>query len=390
MEDLKAQNGAFYPAATMGLTATRNKDAAALSPVLASNALIYDLYQAQLGLSWTPDLWGGIRRQAEALQAQADAQRYQLQNTYVTLTAGLVAAAIQEASLRDQIAATGEIIDAQAAILEIEKRQHDLGQIAAADVAAQETLLAQARQALPPLQRQLAQQRNLITALAGRYPDEQAGPVFTLADFTLPMDVPTSLPSRLASQRADIKVAEENLHAASALVGVAIADRLPNITLSADAGSVAANLGKVFAPGEGFWNVGAGLAGPLFDGGTLLHRSKAAEAAFDQARAQYKAVVISAFQSVADALAALQTGAAAERAANAAQLAAQRGLVLAQKQMRAGQVNRLSLLNAQQAVSQATMAAVQARADRLADTVALFQALGGGWAQAPLEARGGD
>jgi NodT family efflux transporter outer membrane factor (OMF) lipoprotein len=385
MENVKAQYGAFYPSVTLDPTAARNKDSAALSPVLSSNALIYNLYQAQLGLSWTPDLWGGNRRQVEALQAQADAQRYQLQNTYVTLAASLVAAVVQEASFSDQIAATQKIIDVEATVLRIERRQHDLGQIAGADVAAQETLLAQDRQLLPTLERQLAQQRNIVTALEGKYPDEQLDYTLTLSDFTLPAEIPSSLPSRLVEQRADIKVAEENLHAASALVGVAIANRLPNITLSANVGGVAADLGKVFAPGNDLWSVGAGLTEPVLDGGTLFHRSKAAEAAFDQAKAQYQSVVISAFQNAADVLVALQTDAEAARAANAAEAAAQRSFSIAEKQVRVGQAGTLSLLNAQQAQLQTTIATVQARAARLADTAALFQALGGGWAQAPLE-----
>lgn len=385
MENLKAQNGAFYPSVTLGLAASRNRQGDALSPVLASNALIYNLYQAQLGASWTLDIWGGNSRQVEVLKAQADAQRYQLQTVYVTLTASLVAAAVQEASLQDQIAATQQIIDAQSSILSIEKRQRDLGQIAGADVAAQETLLAQARQLLPSLHHQLAQQRDLITALCGLYPQNETAETFGLSDFTLPMDVPVSLPSHLVEQRADVKVAEENLHAASALVGVSIANRLPDITLNANMGSVAANLDKIFTPGNGFWTVGAGLTAPLLDGGTLLHRSKAAQAAFDQTAAQYKSVVISAFQSVADALAAIKADADAENAANAAQAAAKKSFAITEEQVRVGQVNRLGLLTAQQALFQTTIAAVQARAARLADTAALFQALGGGWAQGTPE-----
>ena len=379
MEGLKAGQGLQYPAVALGLSASRNKDSAALSPVPASSALFYNLYQTQLSVSWSPDLWGGTRRQIEALQALADAQRYQLAATHLAVASNVVAAAIQEASLREQIAATQAIIADARDILAIAQRQQALGQIAGADVAAQRVLLAQAQAGLPPLQKQLAMQRDQLKALVGKLPAEDLTQTLRLADLTLPRELPVSLPSRLVAQRPDIRMAEENLHAASAAIGVATADRLPNLILSADIGSVATGLGHLFGPGNELWNLGAGAAQTVFDGGTLRHREKAAEAAYDVAAAQYRGTVIAAFQNVADTLHAIAADAETERAATVAEQESARGLALARRQLELGQADRSALLLVEQAHQQTAIALIQARASRLADSAALFQALGGGW-----------
>ncbi len=379
MENVKAQSGAFYPAVTAGLNASHIKQSAQLSPALSSPALLYDLYQTQLSVSWTPDIWGANLRTVEALQAQADAQRYQLQSVYVGLAANIVAAAIQEVSLREQISATRDLIADQKHILAIMTQQKALGQVSGQEVAAQETLLAQTEASLPPLMKSLVQQRDLLTVLAGRYPADQVPQTFQMRDITLPRELPLSLPSKLVEQRADIRMAEETMHAASAEVGVATANMLPNITLAADTGTVATQLGRLFGAGNEFWSVGAGLTQPIFDGGTLLHRKRAAEAALDQASASYRSMVLKAFQEVADTLAAIENDALAAKSAEAAEMAAQKSLSLAKDQEAAGQVGRLAVLNAETAYLQARIAAVTARTNRIADSAVLFQALGGGW-----------
>ncbi len=383
MENVKAQSAAFYPTVTAGLDASRNRQGAQLSPVLATPQLLYSLYQAQAAFSWTPDIWGANSRSVEALQAQADAQKYQLEATYVTLAANVTAAAIQEASLRAEIETTQAVIQDERDILAIEQKQHALGQIAGQDIAAQETVLAQTEQTLAPLQKQLAQQRDLLTRLAGRYPVDEIEQTFLLDGLMLPHELPVSLPARLVEQRADVRVAEENLHAASAQVGVAIAARLPNITLFANAGSVATQLGQLFGPGNGFWSVGGGLAGTVFDAGQLAHREDAAKAGYDLASAQYRGTVLSAFQNVADALHALENDGEAVRLSVAAETAAAKSLSLARAQLAAGQIARLALLNAEVADQQARLAIVSARAGQLADAAALIAALGGGWWNRP-------
>ena len=379
MENVKAQIGAYYPQVTGGVDASRQKNSAVLSPTLASNTLLFNLYQAQLGATWTLDLWGANRRQVEALRAVAEAQRYQLEATYVALTANVVAAAVQEASLRDQIAVTDQMLAAERQILAIEQHQKELGQIAGADIVAQEVVVAQTEQTLPPLQKQLAQTRDLLTALAGRVPSDEIPQSFTLAALTMPVELPVSVPAKLVEQRPDIRIAEANLHAASAEVGVAIANMLPNITLSAADGTVGTEVGQLFGPGAGFWSIGAGLTQPIFDGGQLLHKSRAAKELLNQGGAQYQATVIAALQNVADALHAVQSDGDALRAAAAAVAAAQKSFDIAKRQMDAGQIGRLQLLNAQQAYLQTRLAVSQAQAARFTDTASLFQALGGGW-----------
>ena len=379
-ETMYAQQGAYFPSISVTPTVSRNlTPIKALSAATASGNPYYTLITPQLSVSFVPDVFGANRRAVESLAAQAEAQRFQLEATYLTLTSNVVAGAVQEASLRGQIAAAEETIRIDANLLAILRRQNALGQVAMADVLAQEATLAQARQALPPLQKQLAQQRDQLAALSGGFPSEELSQTFTLDSLRLPRELPLSLPSRLVAQRPDVRAAEANLHAASAQIGVAVAARVPQISLTATLGSTALQVGNLFAPGYNFWTVAGSLTQPIFEGGALLHRQRAARAAFDQAAAQYRSTVLSAFQNVADTLHALQSDAVALRAAAAADSAAARSLAIVRQQLRLGQVAYLSLLNAEQTSQQARLALVQAQANRFADTAALFQALGGGW-----------
>src|SRR5262245_62225853 len=282
------------------------------------------------------------------------------------------------------MAVSGEIIKILRDVLDLMRQQRVLGQSAEADVVTQEAALAQIEQTLPPLQRQLEQQRHLITALVGRLPSQEpTRSKFTLDSLRLPRDLPLTLPSTLVSQRPDIRAAESNLHSTSALIGVAIANRLPNVTLSANDGSTAFDISKLFSPHTGFWTVAGSVLQPVFRGGTLAHRELAARAAYDQAAAQYRSTVITAFQNVADVLTALRTDAVALEKAIAAERAAARSLDITRRRLELGDITYLSLLNAQQTYQQALISLVQAKANRYADTAALFQALGGGWWNKP-------
>jgi len=379
-EGVYAQQGAYLPQVTGSFAATRNKTATgSVSPASASGNPYYSLSTAQLNVSFTPDVFGLNARTVESLAAQAENQRFQLEATYLTLTSNVVTAAVTEASLRGQIAATEATVKIDTDLTAILRKQFDLGQVAMGDVLAQEAALAQALQTLPPLQKQLAQQRDLIAALAGGLPSDDPVEKFDLAGFELPLDLPVSLPSTVVMQRPDVAAAQETLHAASAQIGVAVANRLPQFTLSALGGSQANQIGSLFTPGNGFWTLSAGLTAPLFDGFTLLHKERAARAAYDQAAAQYRSTVISALQNVADSLRAVQYDADTLRAAVAAERAADAALKITQVQLRLGGVSYLALLNAEQTYQTARLALVQAQAGRLADTAALFQALGGGW-----------
>ena len=377
-----AGEGAFFPLVQGSFNASRNKTAGSVSPATASGGLYYNQYTAQLAVIYMPDVFGGTRRTVEGLLAQQEAQRFQLEAAYLTLTSGLVAAALGEAGLREQIAATKEIVRVQRESLDILRKQFALGQVAGQDVAAQEAALAQAEATLPPLEKQLAQQRDLIAVLTGRVPSDQPTARFALASLQLPQDLPVSLPSSLVEQRPDIRAAEASLHAASAAIGVAIAARLPQITLSANYGNTALSpltIADLFAPGTTFWTAAGNIGQTLFDAGALLHKQRAAEAAFDQSGAQYKETVLTAFQNVADVLEALKSDADALKAATAAENAAKESLDIAKRQLAAGAVNYLALLTAENTYEQALITRVQATAARFADTTALFQALGGGW-----------
>jgi NodT family efflux transporter outer membrane factor (OMF) lipoprotein len=377
-----AQYGAFFPLVQANYIPSRQQTAGSLSSPLsgATPPTVFNLQTAQVLVSYTFDVWGVNRRTVESLQAQTDFQRFQVEAAYLTLTSNVVVAAINEASLRAQIDATNKIIDANSKMLDIMHRQFDAGFAARTDVAAQEAALAQVRVTLPPLRKQLQQNRDLIAALAGHFPSQEPPEKFVLAALRLPADLPVSLPSQLIQQRPDVRSAEEQLHAASAEVGVAIGNMLPQITISAAGGySQALFASSLIAQGNQFFTLAGGVLQPVFDGFTLWHKERSAEAVLDQAAAQYRFTVIAAVQNVADALRALQNDADALKAARDFERASKVSLDLAQQQMQTGQTNVLLLLTAQTTYQQSVIALVQAQANRLSDTVALFQALGGGW-----------
>lgn len=389
-ETTEAERGGWFPSLAAGFGSNRTKTPSSVSATSTASSALSNLHTAQLTMTYSPDVWGGTWRQVETQEAQEEAQRFQFEAASLTLTANVVSAAINEAMLRGQIAAQREIAASLRESLTIQRRMLALGQLAGADIAAQEAALAQAEAILPPLEKQLAIQRDALCALLGDRPDQPPEDIFDLATLHLPEEVPVSLPSRLVEQRPDIRQAEANLHAASAAVGIAIANRLPLINLTAGIGSVSALLTGsdsgyspqkrgLFTSGTGFWSLAAGASVPLFDGFALMHRQHAAEALHQQAEAQYRATVIAAFQNVADSLEALKSDAESVRAATAAEKAADDSLAIVRRQLELGSVAPLALLNAQQTVQQARAARIQAVANRFADTAALFQALGGGW-----------
>lgn len=378
-ENVLAQKGAFFPSISGSFAAARQKTSQELAPVPNANQLYFSLYTPQVSVSYTPDVFGLNRRTVESLKAQEEQARFALVATHITLSANVAAAAIQEASLRGQIEATSQLVAINSNMVQTLRRQFEKGYVGRLDLATQESQLAQVAATLPPLLKQLAQQRDLLAALSGRFPTQPPAEHFQLADLQLPRELPVSLPSQLVAQRPDVRQAEESLHQASAEVGIAIASRLPNITLSADAGTMALEAGKIFSSGNAFWTLAGSFTQPIFEGGALMHRERAARAAYTQAAEQYRNTVLTAFQNVADTLHALQQDANGLNAAAAARDAAKVTLDLAQRQFQTGYTGYLSLLNAEETYQQASINLVQAQANRYADTAALFQALGGGW-----------
>jgi NodT family efflux transporter outer membrane factor (OMF) lipoprotein len=378
-ENVLAQRGVFYPSVTGSFSASRQKQAGTIAPTPSSNAFQYNLFTPQVSVSYSPDVFGLNRRTIESVKAQEDNVRFQMIATYTTLTANVVVTAIQEAAVQAQIDATRELIGINSNMVQILHYQLTKGYAGRLDVVAQESQLALVIATLPPLLKQAAQLRDLLAVLIGRFPNQAPVEKFELASLQLPEELPVSLPSQLVAQRPDVLQAEANLHAASAQIGIAIANRLPNITLTADAGSTALSFDKLFSSGTGFWGLGAAATAPLFQGGTLLHQERAAKAAYIQASEQYRSTVLTAFQNVADTLTALEQDADGLKAAITAADDAKLTLDLSQRQWKDGYISYLALLSAEQAYHQAAISRVQAQANRYADTAALFQALGGGW-----------
>jgi NodT family efflux transporter outer membrane factor (OMF) lipoprotein len=402
-ENVYAQQGFFFPTVQANYTPSRTKVAGNLggnSPGIQGNGsvistvqgtpaseggkapfsgpVIYNFHTAQLTVGFAPDVFGANRRQVESLQAQALAQQFRLEATYITLASNIVAAAFQDALLRRQIATTQEMIDASAAAVDLVRRQLKAGQAARLDFALQESALAQARQLLPPLQKQFEQNRDLLRALAGT-PQDSAVPAFEFDALHLPQELPLSLPSQLVEQRPDVRAAEEQLRAASAQIGVARAARLPQFSIDATLGGAASQFGQMFWDSGKFFNLALGIAQPLFDGGTLKHRERAANEAMRQAGAQYRSTVITAYQNMADTLHAIHADAEALKAATEVADAARTVLDLTRRQHARGYLDRLALIGAEQTYRQALLNLAQAQTSRFGDTAALFQALGGGW-----------
>jgi NodT family efflux transporter outer membrane factor (OMF) lipoprotein len=402
-EYANAQEGFFYPTVGASYSLSRNKLAGNMggnSPGLQGNGTViqtvsnpagpafnapayYNFHVAQLTVGYAPDVFGLNRRQVESAQAQVDAQKFQLEATYITLASNVVAAALQEASLRAQLAAMEKIVASNQETLVILRNQLKLGYVSGMEVAAQESALAQVEQSVIPLRKQLELTRDLIRALVGNLPNEDVEEKFELAELHLPQELPLSLPSKIVEQRPDVRAAEEQLHFASAQAGVAIANTLPQFAVTGAIGGMASTPGWMFRSGGGFFDLTANIAYTIFDGGTLRAKSRAAQQELIQAGAQYRSTVITALQNVADTLHIIQSDADALKAADTSERAAQTVAVLTRKQYDVGYVNYQTLLVAEQSHRLAVINLIQAQTNRLGDTAALYQALGGGWWNRP-------
>lgn len=379
-QNAKAQRAALFPLVTASGSGTHNQTSAALSPATADANNIFGLFTGLLNITYLLDVWGGTRRAAESLEAQAEAQCFLLEAAYLSLSSNVVVAAVTEASLRGQIATTERTIQIQRESLALLQRRFAIGQAARIDVATQEAALAQSEATLPPLRNQLSQQRHLLAQLTGNTTAHVPAATFDLAGMTLPQDLPVSLPSRMVEQRPDIRSAEASVHAAGAQVGVATAALLPQFNLTLSYGSTATSLDMLFSPDLGPTVVAGGsFVQTILDGGANIARRRAAIATWEQSKAQYRSTVLTAFRNVADTLRTLESDALTLRAATNAEIAARLSLEITRRRQAAGDAGILEVLNAELTYQQAALAVVQAQAARFSDTAALFQALGGGW-----------
>ena len=382
-ENYRADYGSkVFPSVTGQLSAARQRQALAQSPQVPAG-YTSNLFQAGLDLSYTLDIAGGNRRELEGVRAAIDFQRYQVETTWLSLTSSVVATAIQEASLRAQLKATQEVIDNETASYKVISRQVELGALGRAAALQQQTLIAQSQAQLPALEKALAQTRHQLAVLAGRLPGDAGLPTFDIDTLALPRELPLSVPSALVRQRPDVRAAEAQLHEASAQIGVATAALYPQITLSAGVDRESLKIDKLFNTGTTGWSLAAGLVQPIFNGGALRAKKRAAVAAYDAAQAQYQSTVLNAFLDVANALRAIDTDAQAVQANADAERLSNESLALVQRQYQLGAVSYLSSLDAQRTALSTRVALVQARAARFTDTAALFRALGGGWWNAP-------
>jgi len=379
-ETTRAARGSLFPSLDANVGATRAKEPAAQTGI--GKALgPFTVYNAGVSVGYVFDIFGGVRRGIEAQQAQADVSQAQLDATYLALAANVITASLQEASLREQVKATHQIVDSLKQELDIAQKQQAIGAKSLSDTLAVRSQLAATEATLPPLEKQLSVTQNQLATYLGVTPAQlQIRPV-TLADVTLPTDVPVSLPSTVVAQRPDIRAASAQLHAVTAAVGVATADMLPKLTLNGSLTSQSLTESGLLAAGSGGWSIGLGLLQPLFHGGQLLHQKRAAEAGMDAALANWQQTVLVAFQNVADALQALDYDAQSLKAQSTSEQDAEKLLSLTRAQYRVGAVDYLTLLSAERQYQQARIAEIAARTSRLADTAALYAALGGGWQQ---------
>lgn len=379
-ENLRAQTGSLLlPSVSGQLGITREK----ASPLNAVGNGVFNLYNASVNVSYTLDVFGANRRQLEGLKATLDYQQFQVEATYLTLTSNLVTTAIQESSLRAQLQATHEILKAQEQQLDVIEKQFSFGAIPRSTILLQRNTVAQTRATIPPLEKNLALTRNQLAVYAGRLPSEPGLPEFDLASLKLPQDLPVSLPSALVRQRPDIRASESLLHQASAQVGVATANLYPQINLTGSYGPVATEFPKLFTSGAAIWSLAAGLTQPIFNGGALTAKRRAALAAYDVAAANYRGTVLTAFQNVADTLRALDSDASTLKQQAEVEALSRESLDLSTQQFKLGAISYLTLLDVQRTYQQARVGLVQAQAARYADSAALFQALGGGWWNRP-------
>jgi NodT family efflux transporter outer membrane factor (OMF) lipoprotein len=367
-----AERGALLvPQADGQLGVTRERVPGATFGDPAVPASLFTLYSATVNVSYRLDIFGSSRRQLEQLLAQTDFERWELEAANLTLTGNVVTTAFDVASLTDQMAAVQDVVNAETEQYKVVQRQFEVGGASKADVLSQEAQLAQARAVVPGLQKALAQAQHRLAVLAGRTPDDAGIPDFVLDRFTLPTQLPVTVPAKLVRQRPDVQAAEAQLHQATAAVGIATANLYPQLNLTGSIGTESITSGGLFGTGTGAWSVGAALMQPLFHGGELRYKRRAAMADLQ--------TVLAAMEEVANTLRALEADARALQAQVQAEKAASDAFEISRKQFRVGGVSYVTVLNAQRLFLEARQSRVQAQAARYSDSAALFQALGGGW-----------
>lgn len=377
-EDLTAQSrGALYPGFDAQLGVSRQKiDPAAFGIPNVPQAPPFTLYNAQVNVSYTLDLFGAQRRMIEGTRAQSEYQSYETQAAELTLAANVVVAAIRQADLQAQIDYTEQVLQTQTRQYEISEERYRVGGISLEDLQNQGTQLEQLRATLPALHAQREQVDHQLAVYTGKPPAEAAIPRFRLQDLQLPADLPVTLPSELVRRRPDVRASEALWHQAGANVGVATANLFPSLTISGYAGSDRTNASDL-VDSLNVWSIGAKLLQPIFHAGELRAKKRSAIAAYDATAQSYEQTVLESLQQVADTLRVLEADALALQARATAAKQSAASYAIAQQRFEVGGISELSLLDAKRQDLQSSLDRSHAEAQRLADTAALLHALAG-------------
>jgi NodT family efflux transporter outer membrane factor (OMF) lipoprotein len=377
-DNMRAGYGVFFPQIQAGLDVSRQQTA----PLLQGSetpGTIFNLVTLSGTISYALDVFGGARRTVESLRAQVDYQRYETEAAYIMLTANVVNTSIARAAYAAQIRATEQLIELENQQLHITEAQVRAGIAPYANVLSICGLIAANQASLAPIKQKISQADHLLATLEGVMPSQIILPDIDLTGLSLPVDLPLSLPSDLVNQRPDILSAEAQMHIASANIGVATAAMFPSFSLSGTYGVAGSSFGNLSSANSRFWSIGSSVTTPVFQGTSLWFVRRASIDAYHLSQANYRQAVLGAFEQVADSLKALEHDAEALQAQVEAQRAAGEALNLLQVNYRTGMAAYLDVLTADVQFHETTIAYLQAVAQRLQDTVALFVALGGGW-----------
>jgi outer membrane protein, multidrug efflux system len=331
-----------------------------------------------LSASYELDFWGKNRAALAAATASAKASRYDRTTVELGVMAGVAGTYFLALELRDRLAIANANLANASRVLAGLKLEQAAGIATGLDVAQQETVVATVNASIPPLQQQLRQSIDALAILIGSTPEDVDVTHGSLDELAEPAVRP-GLPSELLARRPDVAAAEAQLIAANANIAQARATFFPSITLTASGGYESAALAGLLTPANQVWSLGAGALQPIFQGGALVGQYQLARGRYEELLADYHKAVISALANVEDALIAVgQTREQVVRQRQAT-LTAQRAYDFARKQMRAGTINVLTLLNTQTALFSARDALAQAKYAHLQALVSLYQAFGGGW-----------
>lgn len=387
--NVRAQQGLFFPSVGAGYGVTRQKTGPVLQPSINPPMdgvidSIYNLHTAGLTVGFAPDIWGGNRRQVESLKALSNAQSYQLAALQTTIANNVVATAIQEASLREQVKAVRDLAQVSRDQLNHARRLREAGYSSSVDLAVQESLYAQAVSQVPTIEKAREQSLNSLAVLCGKMPNQNLL-LPSIDRIRFPAPLPTSVPSKFVEQRPDVKIAEEYVRAANAQIGVSVANMLPQISITGNIGSVATVFSDLSNSANSVWAVSGGITQPIFQGGSLFARKRAAEAGVEAAIGQYQSTVLSAFQNVADTLYAIDADSKYYQTAQDNEKANRQIFEQSDRQLKSGYLSESGMLLTKQSYLQARITSLQAYATYLGDTTSLYQALGGGWSQQATE-----